>query len=46
MIGVVVARGALRRAEVAGATHVVDASGGEAAKQNRALTAGEGVDLA
>lgn len=46
IIGVDVARGALRRAEEASATHVVDASGGEAAKQIRALTAGEGVDLA
>jgi propanol-preferring alcohol dehydrogenase len=46
IIGVDVARGALRRAEEAGATHVVDASGGDAAKQIRGLTAGEGVDLA
>ncbi|OGL02377.1 MAG: hypothetical protein A3E31_16775 [Candidatus Rokubacteria bacterium RIFCSPHIGHO2_12_FULL_73_22] len=46
IIGVDVARGALRRTEEAGATHVVDGAGGDAAKQIRALTAGEGVDLA
>ena len=46
IIGVDVARGALRRAEAAGATQVIDASSGDAAKQIRAHTAGEGVDLA
>ncbi|HBH03760.1 MAG: hypothetical protein A2W08_05950 [Candidatus Rokubacteria bacterium RBG_16_73_20] len=46
VIGVDVARGALRRAVEAGATHVVDATGGDAAKQIRGLAAGEGVDLA
>ena len=46
IVGVDVARGALRRAEEAGATHVVDGAGGDAAKQVRALTGGEGVDLA
>jgi 2-desacetyl-2-hydroxyethyl bacteriochlorophyllide A dehydrogenase len=46
IIGVDVAAGALRRATEAGATHVVDASGGDAAKQVRQLTAGDGADLA
>ena len=46
IIGVDVARGALGRAEEAGATQAIDASSGDAAKQIRALTAGEGVDLA
>lgn len=46
VIGVDVAPGALRRAAEAGATHVIDASGGEAAAQVRARADGEGVDLA
>lgn len=46
IIGVDVAPGALRRAREAGATDTVDAREGEAAKQIRALTGGEGVDLA
>lgn len=46
IIGVDVAPGALRRAREAGATETVDAREGEAAKQIRSLTAGEGVDLA
>lgn len=46
IIAVDVAPGALRRAREAGATETVDARQGDAAKQIRALTAGEGVDLA
>jgi 2-desacetyl-2-hydroxyethyl bacteriochlorophyllide A dehydrogenase len=46
VIGVDVAPGALRRAREAGATETVDARQGDAAKQIRELTAGEGVDLA
>ncbi len=46
IIAVDVAPGALRRAREAGATETVDAREDEAAKRIRALTAGEGVDLA
>ncbi|MBI4590443.1 MAG: zinc-binding dehydrogenase [Candidatus Rokubacteria bacterium] len=46
IIAVDVAPGALRRAREAGATETVDAKEGDAAKQIRSLTAGEGVDLA
>jgi 2-desacetyl-2-hydroxyethyl bacteriochlorophyllide A dehydrogenase len=46
VIGVDVAAGALRRATEAGTSHVVDASAGDAARQIRALTEGDGGDLA
>jgi propanol-preferring alcohol dehydrogenase len=46
IIAVDVSPGALRRAEEAGATRMVDGSGGDAAKQIRAITGGEGVDVA
>lgn len=46
VIAVDVAPGALRRAGEAGATDLVDASKEEPAKQVRALTQGDGVDLA
>jgi len=46
IIAVDVRRGALGRAEAAGATDLVDAAAGDAAKQVRALTGGVGVDLA
>jgi D-arabinose 1-dehydrogenase-like Zn-dependent alcohol dehydrogenase len=46
VIGVDVAPGALRRAGEAGATRTVDASAGNAARQVRGLTGGQGVDLA
>ena len=46
VIAVDVAPGALRRAGEAGATDLVDASTGDAGKQVRLLTRGEGVDLA
>jgi len=46
VIAVDVAAGALRRAGEAGATDLVDAGQGDAGKQVRALTRGEGVDLA
>jgi 2-desacetyl-2-hydroxyethyl bacteriochlorophyllide A dehydrogenase len=46
IIAVDVAPGGLRRAQAAGATDLVDADKEEAAKQIRALTGGEGVDLA
>lgn len=46
VVGVDVARGALRRAEEAGATQVVDASAGDAAREVRRLGGGDGVDLA
>jgi 2-desacetyl-2-hydroxyethyl bacteriochlorophyllide A dehydrogenase len=46
IIAVDVAPGGLRRAREAGATETVDAGDGEAPKRVRALTGGEGVDLA
>ncbi len=46
IVAVDVAAGALRRAGEAGATDLVDASRGDAGKQVREATGGEGVDLA
>lgn len=46
VIGVDVSRGALRRAEEAGATDLVDVSAGDVARAIRRLSGGEGVDLA